>query len=547
MPRVSRSDAALVIAALVGSPALCAAVMDEVALGDVVFVTCLLLVLLAGVRAAVRAWVRASVQHRAAEASARTSPSDAALQVVREESERMAADIRGLLRSSFDDMAAHVARAHEDAPPDPAGVASLRAVQQLGRSATTELRRMLGLLRSTEEAEATAPASSPDTAAADRARLPGAGSVTLAVLLAGELVLSVVADPATVWSGETVVRLGLTLVAALLFLAPLDVAVATACTAAVVVLGMVVDAPVISGLWMVAALGVLAWRSLARPARDPWGYLALVVLVVAVEVSQRANDPDNVFIVTIVLTAGVLTGALTRVGEALHRRARARAARSEELVAETTERAVRHARLEVARELHDALSGTVGVVVTQAGAAEVRWVTDPDRARAALDVVTAAVAGARRELDAMSSVGEPLPRTPLALDDVPDLVARVRAAGIDAHLRLDRGADGAVPPKIGAAAYRIVQECLTNVARHAPGARADVRIRLSGQTLTVVVEDDGPGAEVGGADGYGLTGLRERVTGFGGAVSIDVVTHEGGSRGWRVAARLPVEAEVAAP
>ena len=163
----------------------------------------------------------------------------------------------------------------------------------------------------------------------------------------------------------------------------------------------------------------------------------------------------------------------------------ARAGR-EQLLAEETERAVRERRLQCARELHDALSGTVGVIVAQAGAAEVQWVTRPEQARTALQVVTEAVDHARRDLVLMAPANPD--RVP-GLADIPALVERLRASGI---------------------AIRITD-------------------------LPPAVADDGPGLSAKDAVGYGLTGLRERASLLGGTLVLD-----SSSDGLRVVARLPL-------
>lgn len=538
-----RSDAALVATAVVSAVALCAAVAT-VDIGNVAFSAFLLAALLAGVRRALRTWVRAAGQRRSARALAQVSHSDSASRVVAEENERIAGDIRVVLRRTVDDMALQVTRARQHGPPDPAGLAPLRSTQELGVTATTELRRMLGLLRSGPgwwgpQASDAEPHGSPAVATWVA---PGIGSAALAVVLVAEHLLSGRTDSSMSWSGVTSVRHALTIAAMLVFLLPLDVALATACTAAVVVLGVVLGAPVFSGLWLIVTLGTLTWRSIARPAREPWCYVALGCLVGAVMVSLRSSDPLNVPFVAVVLSAVAVTAFVMRVGEALHHHARVRAVASERQVARATAEAVREARLKVARDLHDSLSGTVGVVVTQAGAAEVHWATDPERARAALEVVAAALDGARRDLDLMVPVADrPLPHH--SLDDIPGLVERLRGAGVDACLDMEGGVDGSVPAQTGAAAYRIVQECLANVARHAPGAHTEIRIRLLDRTLEVVVDDDGPGAVPESVEGFGLRGLHERVAALGGTVSFGAATLHPAPRGWRVAARIPVRAE----
>jgi signal transduction histidine kinase len=122
------------------------------------------------------------------------------------------------------------------------------------------------------------------------------------------------------------------------------------------------------------------------------------------------------------------------------------------------------------------------------------------------------------------------------LEQVPRLVEEMRVAGLDVSLDLE--GDGAVPDVVGVAAYRIVQESLTNVVRHA-GAGAHARVRVTSReegSVEVEVRDDGRGAPADAHDGNGLTGMRERALALGGRFEAGTV--EGG--GFRVRALLPV-------
>ena len=124
------------------------------------------------------------------------------------------------------------------------------------------------------------------------------------------------------------------------------------------------------------------------------------------------------------------------------------------------------------------------------------------------------------------------------LGDVPELVGAYRDAGLDVRLRTD-GEPRALAPGLELAAYRIIQEALTNTMKHAGPARAEVRLAFEAGALTVVVADDGrgPGFEPG-RGGHGLAGMRERVTVYDG--DLEAGPHPGG--GFRVRARLPFDA-----
>lgn len=119
------------------------------------------------------------------------------------------------------------------------------------------------------------------------------------------------------------------------------------------------------------------------------------------------------------------------------------------------------------------------------------------------------------------------------------LIGQVRASGLPVELTVT-GEDDQVPPGVDLSAYRIVQESLTNVLRHAGPASAQVRIEYGADSLRLVVRDDGPGSEQPGGGGNGLVGIRERVAIVGGTVSAQP-RPEGG---FEVDARLPYALEV---
>jgi signal transduction histidine kinase len=204
-------------------------------------------------------------------------------------------------------------------------------------------------------------------------------------------------------------------------------------------------------------------------------------------------------------------------------------------------------RARVARELHDVVAHYVSVMVIQAGAARTVSTTEPEAGHVALEAVEAA---GRRALDELRQVVGTLRHGP---DDGPDRVVdlaqihelceSIRAAGVQPTLN---AADlSALSVDSRQAVYRIVQEALTNVARHAPGAHATVTILTSEDSVDVVVTDDGGRAHPAGwslaSGGHGLVGMTERVSWLGGTV-------EAGPRpgsGFRVAAHLPAQSALA--
>ena len=212
-----------------------------------------------------------------------------------------------------------------------------------------------------------------------------------------------------------------------------------------------------------------------------------------------------------VRTRHVMMGLLgDRAERAEHEReARARVAVAEE-------------RARIARELHDVVAHGVGVMVVQAGAARRVLATDPNRAEIALLAVEAtgrqSLAEMRRLLGILRTDPEALALAPQpGLGSVDDLVTQVRSSGLAVEL-VSEGEYRPLPAGVDLVAYRIVQEGLTNVIKHAGDARAVVTIGYRDERVDVEVRDDGrPPARQSDGRGHGLFGMRERVTLYGGS------------------------------
>ncbi|WUN28958.1 sensor histidine kinase [Streptomyces sp. NBC_00316] len=197
-------------------------------------------------------------------------------------------------------------------------------------------------------------------------------------------------------------------------------------------------------------------------------------------------------------------------------------------------------RLRMARELHDVLAHSISVINVQAGVGLALLDTDPEQARTALTTIKAASKEAlgevRQVLDTLRTPGD-APRAPApGLDRLPELVDQASSAGLTVTLETD-GIRNAVPPGTDLAAFRIVQEALTNVVRHSGSRSARVRIGYGTGRIRLRIDDDGPatGSEAGGS-GNGLAGMRERAAALGGTI-------EAGPRpdgGFRVRAELPL-------
>ncbi|MET8697929.1 sensor histidine kinase [Kitasatospora sp. NPDC004723] len=240
--------------------------------------------------------------------------------------------------------------------------------------------------------------------------------------------------------------------------------------------------------------------------------------------------------------AGVLVAVIAwLVGRSVHQSREHAEALSTRAAAE----AVTAERLRIAREMHDTVAHSIGIVALQAGAARRVIDTRPDRAREALGEIETAgretLAGLRRMLGALRRAdddAEPVTAAlrPPGLADLDALAAATTAAGVRVDVRW-QGERRPLPPEIDLAAFRIVQESVANVVRHAaaPSCRVTVDHRRPAE-LSIEVTDRGRGHGTDPGAGYGLAGLRERVALLHGG--FDAAPRPGG--GFRVAARLPV-------
>ncbi|MFF8837967.1 sensor histidine kinase [Streptomyces sp. NPDC015130] len=203
-------------------------------------------------------------------------------------------------------------------------------------------------------------------------------------------------------------------------------------------------------------------------------------------------------------------------------------------------------RLRIARELHDVLAHSISVINVQAGVGLALLDADPEQARTALTTIKAASKEAlgevRQVLATLRAPGD-APRTPApGLGRLPELVEQAAAAGLTVTVTSSGPPAAALPPGADLAAFRIVQEALTNVVRHSGSRTARVEIAHGPARLDLRVDDDGPatGTEAGGS-GNGLAGMRERAAALGGTIEAGVRP----DGGFRVHAVLPLSAEEA--
>jgi signal transduction histidine kinase len=199
-------------------------------------------------------------------------------------------------------------------------------------------------------------------------------------------------------------------------------------------------------------------------------------------------------------------------------------------------------RLRVARDLHDVIGHNISLINVQASMGLDLMDSQPEQARAALSAIKSASKEALEELRTMLTTlrrdDDAAPRSPApGLDSLPELIELTRAAGLSVEVEIT-GKAPPLPSAVQLAAYRIIQESLTNVARHAVRARVTVRVSYDDADVRVEIDNDGTARSGGTAaigTGSGITGMRERAAALGGDLSAGF--RRGG--GFRVSARLP--------
>jgi signal transduction histidine kinase len=316
---------------------------------------------------------------------------------------------------------------------------------------------------------------------------------------------------------------------------------------------------------LAVTLGSALWAGAGRQTNLAWLSL-IVAFFTAVLAKRRAAAVASLLIGYVAsvwppwrigaphyATAGFALGLaigllfLLSVAEVIRARGQRRAALERSRAEEVLRRAGEE-RMRIARDLHDVVAHNISVINVQANTALHLMDRQPERARQALsainDVSKQALVELRSVLGVLRDVDESAPRAPSpGLARLGDLVASAAAAGLRVHLEQD-GPLPALPADVDVAAYRIVQEALTNSARHASGAAVTVRVRSAEEELIVAVTDDGAGQPAGrgagpvswsGGSGNGLTGMAERAAALGG--TLQAGPEPGG--GFGVCARLP--------
>ncbi|MGW3072989.1 sensor histidine kinase [Kitasatospora sp. NPDC001132] len=332
-----------------------------------------------------------------------------------------------------------------------------------------------------------------------------------------------------------------TLVAALLVRLPL-LAIAVALAGAVFALGMW-GVPETGPLQFLIADSVVGYCAATRSRRVSLSALALPLATLAGLLAWGAVED---YPVNPLAYAGFAATVLIAwlVGNTVHQGR----AHTEALRGRAAEQAITAERLRIARELHDMVAHNIGIIAIQAGMGSRVMDTQPAETRNALTAIEATsretLAGLRRMLGALrEGEGEsaPLEVAP-GLGELDRLVARAAGAGVRVALTR-RGAARILPPEVDLAAYRIVQEAVTNVVKHAGTRDCHVTVEYGSRELAVTVVDQGAGVPATApGSGYGLAGMRERVALLHGEFSAG--PRSGG--GFLVAARLPLPEHVPA-
>jgi signal transduction histidine kinase len=287
------------------------------------------------------------------------------------------------------------------------------------------------------------------------------------------------------------------------------------------------------------ALIVAFWTAVTGGARRVAWATAVVGLAAYFTLAALLDRVGPATAATIAAHLGWLLLVLSVSEIALAARQRRQAA--ERTRAEEARRRAGEERMRIARELHDVLAHNISLINVQAGVALHLMDEQPGQSRTALVAIKQASNDAlgelRSVLDVLRQGDEAPPRAPASgLTQLDSLVAGAGATGLEVRTRVE-GLPRPLPAGTDLAAFRIVQESLTNVTRHAGPASATVLVRYGPDDLTVRVDDDGRGPVAAAGNGNGIRGMRERVAALGG----ELTTGPRPGGGFRVQARLPID------
>ncbi|MGC1213936.1 MAG: sensor histidine kinase [Micromonospora sp.] len=364
------------------------------------------------------------------------------------------------------------------------------------------------------------------------------GGVALGVLLLGNAALAPDAGPVRAID----VALVLVMAAALAVCRRYPVVALIAVTAAMLALHVRVHPGVSAAFPVLGAVYVVAWRG----RRSAAALASLVFLggFLARDISVAPADrPGQLIVERTALLLGWFVAANVAGLVARQRRAYLEQVEQRAIEAERTreEMALRRAgeeRLRIARDLHDSLTHNISVIKVQAGIAVHLARKHGEEPSATLLAIQEASGAAMRELRATLDVlRSPVDGDGVGLARVGELAERTRAAGVPVQVTVT-GQPRDLPAEVDQAGYRVVQEALTNVARHAGPATARIHVEYAPELLTVSVADDGHASPVRPVTpGVGLRGMRERVAGLGG--TLQAAPRDGG--GFAVQATFPLD------
>jgi signal transduction histidine kinase len=283
-----------------------------------------------------------------------------------------------------------------------------------------------------------------------------------------------------------------------------------------------------------------------RPVRTVAGVVAVAALLIGFATlidAGSARALEHSAGLTFGYGAAWVFGDHTRIRRAYVAELSERALRLERERDGYARRATEEERTRIARELHDVVAHHVSVIAVQAGAARSTGSSDPQRLIQALGLIERTARSALGDLRILLGVlrkaeASPAPRNPRpTIEQLDELIGQARHAGIGLEVRR-QGHAQPLPSLLDLCAYRVIQEGLTNVIKHAPAAQVHLLIRYEPHQLAITIVDNGPGASASSGVGHGLIGMRERVTLVGGQLQVGSAL--GG--GFRIEACLPLDA-----
>lgn len=482
------------------------------------FITVLLSALWLAARLGRGAWRDAGREAARAHTLATADADEVARAAVKSERERLASDLDASLRACLAEIRTEADASRALADPVPAA----ERIHRLSRRASSDLRRQLGLLRTVEDGpEATESRRAPERI--------GRGDAAIALAAAAFATFETIAysrleGRPTDWA--SVVLTGA--VALTVIWRRTSPGMGAYVASGLFVLGALTGVWVSGGFWWLVTVCGLLWTITSRARTRVPELGAGLVLIGCAAAHTWVTVPENAPLTVVLLVVSCGVGLVAHAGRSRAARAAAVARDRADELALAASMAVAEERCRFARDVHDLVSHSVGLIAMQAAAVQVTWRDNPASSRAALEVIAASARDALDELDRLPRDAGVRRR---GTADLEALVGRVRSAGTPVTATWPHDLDGDAAGLV----YRVVQETLTNVMRHAPGASARVEVRRTDDRLVVSVTDTGPGPAAGSPRGYGLVGLREQVA----LASGSLVTGAGpGGTGFAVEATL---------